>query len=122
MPETKVDVLIVENDRGTARDLQRTLTELGYDPCAVAASGEEAFAAATAHLPDVALVSVGIPGTGDGIAVAGILRTRFNIPVVFLASEFDSVGGTRANQAGAYGYALKPFRPAQLRSVIELAL
>src|SRR5215203_4634105 len=96
MPGTKISVLIVDDDWPTARDLPQTLTKLGYHTCAVTASAEEAVTAATASSPDVALVSIGITGPLNGVDIAGVLRTRFNIPVVFLTSESDSVGSMRA--------------------------
>ena len=115
-------VLIVEDERILAHNLQRGLADLGYDAFAVAASAEEAMARAAERRPDVALINVRIKGRLDGIKAAQLLQERFAVPVVYLAAQVDDATVQRALKTGPYGYLVKPVEPAELRRAIEIAL
>ena len=117
-----ISVLIVEDDRIVAHDLQQTLADLGYDAYAIASSAETAVSEASKRCPDVVLVDVGIKGTLDGIDAAEILRSRFSIPIVYLTAHAEDAIIERANKTEPYGYLFMPVNSAELRSVIELAL
>jgi PAS domain S-box-containing protein len=122
MLESAAPVLIVEDERIVARDLQRTLLGFGYDAFAIAASCEEALSRASEKCPAVVLMDIRIKGELDGIATARILRERFATAVVYLTSHADPETLRRATATEPSGYLQKPVRPAELRSAIELSL
>src|SRR5438128_10621989 len=113
-------VLIVEDERIVAKDLQQTLAGMGYDPFAIASSAEEAVARASERCPDVVLMDIRIKGRRDGVETAEILRQRFRVPVVYLTALADDGTIDRAKKTEPYGYLLKPVNSAALRSAIEL--
>ena len=115
-------ILIVEDERIVAKDIQQTLGDLGYDAFAIASSAEEAIAHASERCPDLVLMDIRIKGQRDGIETAQILKTRFGIPVVFLTAHADEATLERAKKTEPHGYLLKPVRPAELRSVVEVSL
>jgi CheY-like chemotaxis protein len=115
-------ILIVEDERITAEDLQETLTDLGYVVTASVSTGADAIAQAEANAPDLALMDVRIQGDMDGTATARVLRERFNIPVIYLTAHADISTVTRAKDAGPLGYVIKPFQEAALHASIEIAL
>jgi adenylate cyclase len=115
-------VLLVEDEAIVAHDLRDSLTDLGYDAFAVAASAEEALARATERRPDVALVDIRIKGRLDGIQAAQLLYERYRIPIVYLTAHADGATLERALRTEPYAYLLKPVKPAELRSTIEIAL
>src|SRR5216117_3093203 len=115
-------VLIVEDERIVAKDLQQTLAGMGYDAFGIASSAEEAVARASERCPDVVLMDIRIKGRRDGVETAEILRQRFRVPVVYLTALADDGTIDRAKKTEPYGYLLKPVRPAELRSAIELSL
>ena len=115
-------MLVVEDESIVAHDLQESLSELGYDPFAVAASAEEAMARAEERRPDVALVDVHIRGRLDGIQTAQLLQERFRVPVVYLSAHADDATVQRALGTHPYGYLVKPVVLAELRSALEIAL
>src|SRR5881396_3203085 len=115
-------VLIVEDERIVAKDLQQTLAGMGYDAFGIASSAEEAVARASERCPDVVLMDIRIKGRRDGIETAEILRQRFRVPVVYLTALADDGTIDRAKKTEPYGYLLKPVKPAELRSAIELSL
>ncbi|HJS58930.1 MAG TPA: response regulator [Vicinamibacteria bacterium] len=120
-PETR-GVLVVEDESIVAHDIQQTLTDLGYDAFSIAASAEEAMARAAERRPDLALVDIRIKGKLDGIKTAQLLKERFGVPIVYLSAHADDATLERATQTGPYGYLVKPVKPAELRSTIEVAL
>lgn len=115
-------VMIVEDERIFARDLQQQLRSLGYDSSASAASGEEALALARRRKPDVVLMDVHIKGAMDGVATAELLRAEHDVPVIFLTAHADDRTLGRATSTGPHGYLLKPIKPAELRTTIEIAI
>jgi DNA-binding NtrC family response regulator len=115
-------ILIVEDERITAEDLEETLTDLGYVVTASVSNGADAIAQAGENLPDLALMDVRIQGDMDGTETARVLRERFNIPVIYLTAHADGSTVMRAKDAEPLGYITKPFQEAALHASIEIAL
>ncbi len=63
-------ILIVEDERIVARDLQAILQGLGYIVPALAATGADAIAKARALHLDLVLMDIRLQGAMDGIEVA----------------------------------------------------
>ena len=120
MPKEKI--LIVEDERVVAMDIQNRLKDLGYSVCGLASSGEDAVKKASELQPDLVLMDIVLKGKMDGIDAAGQIRERFNIPVVYLTAFSDEKTLQRARLTGPYGYILKPFEDSELRSNVEMAL
>ena len=120
MPKEKI--LIVEDERVVAMDIQNRLKDLGYSVCGSASSGEDAVKKASELQPDLVLMDIVLKGKMDGIDAAGQIRERFNIPVVYLTAFSDEKTLQRARVTGPHGYILKPFDDRELRSNIEMAL
>ncbi len=115
-------ILIVEDERIVAMDLQQSLTEMGYDAFAIAASGDEAMARATERRPDVVLMDIRIKGRSDGIETAAALKRQFPISVIYLTAHADEGMVDRAKVTEPHGYLVKPVKLAELRSMLEIAL
>ena len=122
MADTMPSILIVEDDRVVAKDVQQTLAGLGYDAYAVVSSGEKAVAEASTRCPDLVIMDVRLNGPLDGIATADILRVRFGVPAVYLTAFADDATIERAKKTDPYGYLVKPVTTLDLKRVVELAL
>ncbi|HEY2677426.1 MAG TPA: PAS domain-containing protein [Steroidobacteraceae bacterium] len=120
--QTSPAILIVEDERIVAKDLQQTLTEMGYDAFAIASSAEEAVACACTKCPDVVLMDIRIKGQEDGIQTAAILKRKFPVSVIYLTAHADEAMIDRAKRTEPDGYLLKPVQSVELRSMIEIAL
>lgn len=115
--------MIVEDEDMHVADIKDHLANFGrYTVIAVASSGEEAMAKATANPPDVILMDIVLKGEMDGIETAKIIHSRFNIPVIYLTAYSDEERLTRAIATEPFGYILKPFQERELLAVIEMAL
>jgi two-component system, cell cycle sensor histidine kinase and response regulator CckA len=115
-------ILIVEDERIVAKDLQQTLVDMGYDAFAIASSAEEALSRASERCPDLVLMDIRIKGQRDGIETAILLRERFGVPVVYLTAHADEATIARAKVTEPYGYLMKPVKSAELRSAIEVSI
>ena len=115
-------VLVVEDDGVLALDLAETLDDLGYTVAGTATRGEEAIDLARRLHPNLILMDVGLAGDIDGIAAAEAIRDEHDVPVVFLTAHADDDTLHRATRSDASAYLVKPFKPPDLRCVIEIAL
>lgn len=67
----QTQILIVEDEPIIARDLEETLTRLGYIVTAIASSGEDAVKKIVEHRHDLVLMDIILKGSIDGIETAG---------------------------------------------------
>ena len=118
----KAKILVVEDEGLVALDLTERLRRFGYEVPAPAGSAEEALARERDTMPDLILMDIRIQGPLDGVDVAQVMRSRRDVPVVFLTAHSDAATLERAKTAGPYGYVLKPFRDRELQIVIDMAL
>ena len=120
MPEAQI--LVVEDESIVAKDIQNTLTNLGYSVPAIASSGKEAIQKVGKFQPDLVLMDIVLKGSMDGVETADEIRTKFDIPVVYLTAYADDATLQRAKITEPYGYLIKPFQERELHSTIEMAL
>jgi two-component system cell cycle sensor histidine kinase/response regulator CckA len=119
---TAARILVVEDERVVARDIQYRLTEMGHTVVNITRGGEEAVRLAHELRPDLVLMDIRLEGRPDGIAAAEEIRTRLHLPIVFLTAYADEDTLHRARVTEPFGYVLKPFDERELRTVIEMAL
>ncbi|PSB01125.1 GGDEF domain-containing response regulator [Merismopedia glauca] len=115
-------ILIVEDEKIVARDLQLVLEDLGYSVPAIANTGELAIQKAFELKPDLILMDIRLLGEMDGISTAQIVVDQLDIPIVYLTAHSDETTLARAKLTHPYGYLIKPFEERELRAVIEIAL
>jgi PAS domain S-box-containing protein len=115
-------VLVAEDQRLVAADIEDTLTRLGYHVVANVASGEEAIAKALETRPDLALMDIRLRGELDGIEAATVIRERADIPIIYLTAYADEETVRRAMVTGPFGYLVKPFNERELRAAIDIAI
>jgi len=118
----KVKILIVEDEKIVARDIQKSVEIMGYFVCAIASSGEEAVQKAGETRPDLTLMDIVLKGEMDGIKAAEQINALFKIPIVYLTAYDDEDILQRAKITTPYGYITKPFNDRELRIAIEIAL
>lgn len=115
-------ILICDDEITPAEELARTLKQLGYQVVGSVSSGEEAVRAAEQLKPDLVLTDIELKGEIDGIEAAGQIRSRMDIPVVYLGVYTQKNLLERAKRTEPYGYLGKPVQSPVLRSTIETAL
>jgi signal transduction histidine kinase len=114
-------ILVVEDERVVARDIEKRLKKLGYVVTLTVASGEEAIKKTAETRPDLVLMDIQLKGEMDGIEAAERIRTDFDIPVIYLTAFADEETLQRAKATEPFGYILKPFDERDLHTAIEIA-
>jgi signal transduction histidine kinase len=115
-------VLIVEDEKIIAMELEHQIKQLGYAVIGPVASGEAALKNAEIARPDLVLMDIRIQGSADGIEIAEAIRYRFDIPVIYLTAHADQTTIERAKMTEPLGYLLKPWREHELQAAITVAL
>jgi two-component system KDP operon response regulator KdpE len=113
-------ILVVDDEPQIRKALSVNLTARGYE-VDTAATGEEALARAAAHLPDLVLLDIGLPGI-DGIAVVEGLRGWTTVPIIMLSVRDAEEDKVRALDAGADDYVTKPFGMNEVLARLRAAL
>ncbi len=115
-------VLIVEDNRIVAEDLQTSLEKLGFDVTGIVSDGSEALGSVKEKMPDLVLMDIVLRGEMDGIATAEQIKTRFNVPVVYLTAHSEEAVFERAKSTDPFGYVVKPFTERELDIAVQMAL
>ncbi len=116
---SKVRILVAEDETIIRLDLIEMLTESGYEVIAQAENGAIAIEMAQLHKPDLAILDVKMP-IMDGITAAQeIIKIA---PVLMLTAFSQRELVERARDAGVMAYVVKPFSINDLIPAIEIAI
>jgi len=115
-------ILIVEDEKIIALDLQRRLEKLNFDIVEKVSTGKDALEAALSLKPDMILMDIMLKGDIDGIEAAIEIKKKSLVPIIFLTAYADDKTLERAKKADPMGYILKPFKERELYTTITIAL
>lgn len=115
-------ILVVEDERIVALDLEERLRRLGYAVVGNVRDASAALDLCERTRPDLVLMDIQLPGRLDGVDAAFDLRARLGVPVIYLTAHSDEQTLQRALTAEPFGYIVKPFHEQELRTAIEVAL
>ena len=113
-------ILIAEDETIIRLDVRTLLEKAGHEVVAEARDGEEAVALAAEHDPDLIVMDVRMPHL-DGIEAARRISDRKPVPIVMLTAYAEEDLVTRASEAGAFAYLVKPFREVDLLPALNTA-
>lgn len=113
-------VLVVEDDEDIAQAVQRSLRMEGYE-VRLAADGEAALEQATAFVPDVVILDLGLPKL-DGMEVARRLRADGDVPILMLTARDAVDSRVQGLDSGADDYLVKPFERQELLARLRALL
>jgi PAS domain S-box-containing protein len=119
----KTGILIVEDEGVVAKDIQNTLSAMGYTVLGIANSGEEAIKLSGLLRPNLIIMDIMLlKDQMDGIEVVEKLKMLYDIPIIYLTAYSDTKTLNRAKVTEPQGYILKPFIPKELKIVIDMAI
>ena len=116
-------VLTVDDSTSMRQMVKATLVSAGYD-VVEAADGQEALEYARENPVDLVITDVNMPRM-DGITLVSELRslpTYRLTPVLLLTTESSMDKKMEGKRAGATGWIVKPFNPAQLLATLARVL
>jgi EAL domain-containing protein (putative c-di-GMP-specific phosphodiesterase class I) len=115
-----VSILLVDDDRETARALARSLTAFGHEVTTFH-EGEQAIAALDHQVFDVVLSDIGMPHITGFDLLDAVRRRDEHIPVVLLTGDPTVSSAAQALEVGAFRYVTKPVELPKLMTVVEKA-
>lgn len=118
----KPKILVVEDESIIASDIKDKLQDLTYEVTSVVDTGKKAIEKVATDNPDIILMDIRLKGEMDGIETADLIRSRFDIPVIFSTAYVDKEKLDRAKLTMPFGYILKPIQERDLKVTIEMAL
>jgi PAS domain S-box-containing protein len=119
LPAKRLRLMIVENDRVTARDLDATLRRRGFVVSGIAYSAAQALDLLLAEKPDLVLLDIQLDHDEDGITLAQTLHEQYGIPSVFITGYSEEALIERARRARPAAFLRKPFSDAELAVCLE---
>jgi len=113
-------ILVAEDEHLVAETLRADLELLGYEVLGPVSNGQAAIDLARDSKPDMALLDIRMPEV-DGITAAGQLFGEMGIPVVILSAYSEQRDLEHLQEAGVFGYLLKPVSSDGLRVTLNVA-
>jgi DNA-binding response OmpR family regulator len=113
MTETRLRVLLVEDDPLVREVLASALTGAGYDVRAEA-DGNGVERAVANFLPDIALLDLHLGDGVNGITVARRIRATRELPFLFITGATTMEDVLSGFEVGGDDYVIKPFAMAEL--------
>jgi FixJ family two-component response regulator len=114
-------ISIIDDDDSVRKSLHGLMRSVGFAVNAFA-SAEEFLDSDLLRNTDCLILDVRLPGM-NGLELQGQLATSHSkIPIIFITSYEDDEVRTRALNAGAVDYLLKPFNDEDLLDAIDVAL
>jgi len=112
--------VLAVDDSLTVRELVSfVLSNAGYS-VVVAQDGIEGLERLTTCTPDVIITDINMPRLdGFGFIERARAQNSCAAPILVLTTEADATKKARARAAGATGWIVKPFNPAQLLEAVR---
>jgi len=114
-------ILVVEDSSAMRAFVRATLEVDGNTVVTEAGSGLEGLQVLARDTYDVVIVDVNMPDI-NGLEVVAFMRrseTHQNTPVLIISTEASAKDRERGLSLGANAYLSKPFKPEELRALVE---
>lgn len=120
MAEAERTLVVVEDDANIADLLDVYLRDAGFRVLQ-APSGERGLELIEQHRPALVLLDIGLPDI-DGFEVCRRVRSRSNVPVLFLTARDGEIDRILGLELGADDYVTKPFSPREIVARVKAIL
>ncbi len=118
----KNKIMIVEDEVLIALEISEDLKSLGYDASLVVHNSENAIKQAESEKPNLILMDIKIKGKMDGIQTARIIKSKIEIPIIYLTAYATEDLIARAKMTEPFGYLVKPVDRKELHTTIQMAM
>lgn len=114
-------IVVAEDEAVIRMDLVEMVRELGHEVVGEAFNGQQAVDIVRQVKPDVVFLDIAMPER-DGLSAAEEIASEDLGAVVMVTAFSGRDISTKAAEAGAVGYVVKPFTMADLEPAISLAV
>jgi CheY-like chemotaxis protein len=119
MTDTKIKILIAEDDLIIARDIKKTLEDTGYNVVSVVDNAKDAIRLSEDKDPDLIVMDIMLKGKMTGLDAAEHINKSRNTPIIFLSALCDDETFLNAYLLKPFAYLTKPFRRVELLKKID---
>lgn len=119
--ESKIKIIVVEDEAITALNLKYDLEDLGYEVPETIDNGPEAIEKCNEIYPDIVLMDINLKGNMNGIEAADEI-SEIGIPIIFLTANTDDLTAFEALKTAPYGYLSKPYSNKDLELTVGMVL
>jgi DNA-binding NarL/FixJ family response regulator len=119
---SELRVLIVEDEPVIAENIAMYLNNNDFIVSGIAYDDEAAVHQLKYNTPDAVILDINLGSLRDGIQIAGLINTDYQIPFLFLTSYSDKETLERAKNVRPSGYIVKPFHEKTLLTSLEIAI
>ncbi len=117
-----MEILIVEDEAVIAKHLQYTLKAFGLNAAFTAVDYNEAVEILDNNIIHLALLDITLSGYKTGIDVAEYIRSKFDIPFIFLTSHEELAIVNAALNTSPNAFLNKPFKKINVYTAVSLAI
>ncbi len=118
--QMNVRILVIEDEHSIANVVRIALERNGYR-VAVVTSGESGLIELDRGSFGLVVLDIGLPGI-DGLDVCRRIRSRSDVPIIFLTARDDEIDRIVGLELGADDYLPKPFSPRELAARVKAVL
>lgn len=121
MRDTPSRVLVVEDDASVRDGLTAALRAEGFDVLGTE-DARQAALALDRFRPDLAILDIRLPSERNGLDLARLVRSRADLPIVFLTAVDGVEDRVAGFEVGADDYVVKPFAMPELLARVRALL
>ena len=122
MVQKKFKVLLAEDEKIIALDIQRILLKAGYDVVSIVSKGEDAVLHSKTYLPDLVLMDIGLKGRMNGIEAGEMIKKELNVPIIYLSASSDYAKLENYRMKKNSNLLSKPFDENALLAAINMVI
>jgi len=116
-----VKILIIENNNSVSRDLQKRLTNFGYEVVGICVSSGDAIQSIRTLAPEMIIMNIRLQKGKDGIKTGELIQIEHDIPIIYMTEYVGQSTLRQAKGTGPFGYIFIPFTDRQIITTLEIA-
>ena len=115
-------ILIAEDEQNIVLELASILWDLGYNVLDITSSVEDTLQSIDEEPPDLILMDIKFKGDMDSISVQESVKSRFQIPIIYVSAYSTEEISGRVRRTSPFGYIDESTRQIDLETAIESLL
>ncbi|MFO7445738.1 MAG: response regulator [Ignavibacteriaceae bacterium] len=122
MVNSKVTILIAEDEYITAMDFKNTLQNMGCIVSAIVSSGEDLVEYINKETPTLIIADINLKGELDGIEAIARIQEKHDIPFIYVTAYRDFERVVQIYNLKPCEYLLKPIQSSMLEESVKACL
>ena len=119
---SEIRILIVEDEPVIAENIAHYLNNNDFTVCGIAYDDEEALEILDHGMPDAVILDINLESALNGIDIARLINSRYQLPFIFLTSYADRDTIEKVKEVKPWGYIVKPFNEKTVLASLEIAI